>query len=77
MGISSLFFKEVIYLFLERERNMDRLPLACPQPGGTWSATQACALTESHTEFGLWDDSNTLSHTGQSHHCFQLSSCNF
>ena len=55
----SCFFKKVfslvkdfVYLFLERgegrekerERNIDWLPLACPQQG-TWPATQACALT--------------------------------
>ena len=45
------FFKDFIYLFLEREerrekereRNINVLPLARPQLG-TWPATQACAL---------------------------------
>ena len=49
---SVYFFKDFIYLFLEkgigrereRERNIDVwLPLAHP-PLGTWPATQACAL---------------------------------
>ena len=53
------FFKDFIYLFLEREegrekerernidvykRYIDQLPLAHPQLG-TWPAAQACALT--------------------------------
>ena len=45
-----------IYLFLERgvgrekerERNIDRLPLAHPRPG-TWPSTQTCALTGNQT----------------------------
>ena len=48
-----LFFKDFIYLILERgegrekerERNIHVwLPLTCPQLG-TWPTTQACALT--------------------------------
>ena len=53
---SKFFLRDFIYLFWwgegEREgeehqcskRNIDQLPLACPQ-WGTWPATQACALT--------------------------------
>ena len=57
------FFKDYIYLFLERgrkrgretsmrERYIDWLPLAHPQVGtwlGTWLSTQACALTGNRT----------------------------
>ena len=47
-----LFFKDFIYWFLERgegreeerERNINQLPHACPQPG-SWPTTQTCALT--------------------------------
>ena len=55
----SLFKKDFTYLFLEREERWEKerekninvwLPLACPLPG-TWSATQACALTGNQT---LW-----------------------
>ena len=50
------FNKDFIYLFLEggeggeeeRERNIDRLPLAHPQLG-IWPATQACARTGNRT----------------------------
>ena len=51
------FFKDFIYLFLdrgqgrekERERNINVwLPPTCP-PLGTWSTTQACALTGNQT----------------------------
>ena len=65
------FFKDFIYLFVEkgrekeRERNINvRLPLVCPQLG-TWPATQAHALTGNQTgnhlvrSLGL----NSLSHT--------------
>ena len=39
------FLKDVIYLFWERERNINVwLPLIHP-PLGAWPATQACALT--------------------------------
>ena len=50
---SNFFFKDFIYLFLERgeEREKERerniivwLPLTCPL-WGTWPTTQACALT--------------------------------
>ena len=52
-----IFFKDFIYLFLERgeEKEKDRernihvlLPLECPLLG-TWPATQACALTGNGT----------------------------
>ena len=55
------FFKDLIYLFLERgegnekeqERNINaQLPLLCP-PLGTWPQTQACALTWNGTS-DLW-----------------------
>ena len=46
------FFKDFIYLFLERGRDGERgrdinvwVPLTCP-PLGTWPATQACALDQ-------------------------------
>ena len=51
------FFKDFIYLFLERgegrekerEKNINvLLPLACPQLG-TWPVTQACPLTGNQT----------------------------
>ena len=53
-----LFFKDFIYLFLERgegrekvtERNINVwLPLVCPLLG-TWAATQVCALTGNRTQ---------------------------
>ena len=65
------------YLCLERGRkreretlvckgNTDWLPFTCPQPG-TWSATQACALTRKQTVdpsvCGMMH--NPLSHTSQ------------
>ena len=42
------------------KRNMDRLPLTCPQLG-TWPTTQACALTGNRTgqPFGLQDDAQS------------------
>ena len=46
-----IFFKDFIYLFLEkvRERNINVwLPLALP-PLGTWPASQACTLTGNQT----------------------------
>ena len=50
--LSFSFFKDFIYLFLERGREEEReininvwLPLACPLLG-TWPAIQARALTE-------------------------------
>ena len=58
---SSSFFKDFIYLFLERgegkekerERNINVwLPHVCP-PLGTWPATQTCALTGNQTS-NLW-----------------------
>ena len=52
---STFFFKDFIYLFLERgegkerERNINMyLPLERP-PLGTWPTTQACALTGNPT----------------------------
>ena len=70
-----LFFKDLIYLFLEREevrekereRNIDVwLPLVHP-PLGTWPATQACALTGNRTSDPLVHQPalNLLSHTSQ------------
>ena len=67
------FLKILFYLILERgretlvcERNINWLPLACPQLGA-WASNQACALT------GNWTDDllvlrpalNPLSHTNQ------------
>ena len=57
MRLLLFFFKDFIYLFLdrregrkkERERNiLVLLPLTCPLLG-IWPATQACALTENRT----------------------------
>ena len=71
---SFFFFQDFIYLFLERgkgrekerERNIDRLPLACSQLGA-WPKTQTCALTRNRTKdlsfCGMTP--NPLSHTGQ------------
>ena len=50
------FLKDFIYIFLEwgggrekeKEKNIDGLPPALPQPG-TWPPTQACALTRNST----------------------------
>ena len=51
------FFKDFIYLFLEREEGKEKerekninvwLPLMRPLPG-TWPTTQACALTGNQT----------------------------
>ena len=63
-GMFYLFF-EILFLFIfreggregeERERNIDQLPLTCPQPG-TWPSTQACALTGNQTSpSSLLDD---------------------
>ena len=69
------FFKDGIYLLLEsaegrekeRERNINVwLPLACPT-GGTWPATQACALTGNRTSDPLVcrRELSLLSHTSQ------------
>ena len=52
----SIFFKDIIYLFLlrgegrekEKERSIYLLPLVHPQLW-TWPATQACALTWNRT----------------------------
>ena len=61
LGIRAIFLKDFIYLFLERgevrkkegERNINVwLPLAHPRLG-TWSSTQACALTENGTSIPL------------------------
>ena len=67
-----------IYLFLERgegkeeerekewERNFNQLPLPCPLLG-TWTATQACALTGNQTGDPLVHRQalNPASHTSQ------------
>ena len=73
-----VFFKDFIYLFLERGEEGERegninvwLPLVCPLLG-TWPATQACALTGNQTS----DPSvcklalNPLSHTSQGNRVF-------
>ena len=73
-SLSKQFLKDFIYLFLERgegrekerERNINQLPLTCPQLG-TWPASHVCALT------GYWTGDlslcrpvfNPLSHTSQ------------
>ena len=65
----------VVYLFIFRERGREGerqgdkhqwLPLACPLLG-TWSTTQACALTENRTSnpFVHRTVLNLLSHTSQ------------
>ena len=70
-----IFFKDFIYLFLERgegreklrERNISVwLPLTYPLLG-IWPATQACALTGNRTSDPLVLRSvlNPLSHTSQ------------
>ena len=70
-----LFFKDCIYLFLERgegrekqrKRNISMsLPVVCPRLG-PWPATQACALTENGTNdpFFCRPALNSLSHTIQ------------
>ena len=72
------FFKDFIYLFLERgegrekekERNINVwLPLVRPLLG-TWPATQACALTGNRTIDALFHRPalNPLSYTSQE--CF-------
>ena len=50
----------------ESDRNIDGLPLACPQLG-TWPATQACALTGNQTSDLLVHKPvlNPLSYTSQ------------
>ena len=77
------FLKDFTYLFLEggerrekeRERNNDRLPLACPLLG-TWPTTQACALTgngDCTSDLSVCRLAlNPLSHTSQG----QTSTCN-
>ena len=70
-----IYFKDFIYLFLdrgegkekERERNFNRwLPLARPLLG-SWPATQACALTGNPTDEALFRSLvlSPLSHTSQ------------
>ena len=66
-----IFFKDFIYLFLEREKERKRninvwLPLIHPLLG-TWSTTQACALTGNWTSDPLVCRLalNPLSHTSQ------------
>ena len=75
-NLKSFFFllKNFIYLFLERgkgrekerERNINRLPLACPLLG-TRPTTQACARTRNQTGKlpVLRPALNPLSHTSQ------------
>ena len=75
-GLVSFFFKDFIYLFLERgegrEKERERniivwLPLKHP-PLGTWPATQACALTGNQTGDPLIRSSpllSPLSHASQ------------
>ena len=61
------FFLDFIYLLLEeRERNIDWLPLTCPQLG-TWPAAQTCALTRNQTSHLLIRRLvlNPLSYTSQ------------
>ena len=68
------FFKDFIYLFLERdegmekerEKNIDRIPLVGPHMG-TWLTTQACALTRNRTgSLSVCSTMpNPLSHTSQ------------
>ena len=69
------FFKDFIYLFLERGEGKEKetegninvwLPLACPLLG-TWPATQACALTGNQTSDPLIHRPafNPLSHISQ------------
>ena len=81
----SIFQKDCIYLLLKEgegrrrsrremlmcHRNINRLPLTCPQPG-TWPATQARALTRNWTSypFALWDDAQPTEPcwSGQDHY---------
>ena len=70
-----LFFKDYIYLFLEkgegrekeRERDNVQLPLECPQLARTWPTTQACALLGNRTSdpLVLRTVLKPLSHTSQ------------
>ena len=70
-------FFERFYLFLQREEGREKkrernitvwLPLTCPLLG-TWSATQACALTGNQTNDPLVSrpELNLLSHTSHGH----------
>ena len=78
--IHSFIHSFIIYLFSERgkgrdkerERNIDRLPLICPQMG-TWPTTHACALTGSQTgDFSVCGLAlNPLSHTTQGYLFFK------
>ena len=73
-----------MYLFLERGEGREKeresninvwLPLKCPLLG-TWSITQACALTGNHTDnplFLRWA-LNPLSHTSQGSFSFNAPS---
>ena len=71
---SFIFFKDFIYLFLERgegrkkerERNIDQLPLACA-PTRDLACNQSCALIRNPTgEFHFARRHfNQLSHSGQ------------
>ena len=75
------FFLKILFIYFQRkvkegrkreketlmcERNIYWLPLACPQLG-TWTATQACALTVNRISDLLVCRLvlNTLSHTSQ------------
>ena len=74
-SISYNFFKDFIYLYLEREEGREKerekninvwLLLTWP-PLGTWPATQACALTRNWTSNPLWPALSPLSYTSQSY----------
>ena len=78
-----LFFKDFIYLFLERGEGKEKergkkisvwLPLTCPLLG-TWPATQACALTENRTSDPLVRRPalNSLSYTSQGWYLYFIS----
>ena len=73
----NFFFKDFIYLFLEREEGKEKererdisvwFPLTCPLLG-TWPATQVCALTGNWTSDPLLHRPvlNPLNHTSQGH----------
>ena len=79
-SLFQVFFKDYIYLFLERGEGKDKerernihvwLPLAQPLLG-TWPATQACSLTGNRTSDPLVHRLvlNALSHTSQG--CFKF-----
>ena len=79
-GVAFFFFKDFIYLFLERgegrEKEKERiinvwLPLMCSLLE-TWPVTQACALTGNQTGDPLvcGPALNPLSHTSHNHAVF-------